>query len=71
MRPCTPTQDAPAPRESAIKPVPHPRRARRGAIADPQAPSHADLRTATLHARAKLRPKRLFSYTGVALLSFG
>ena len=24
MRPCTPTQDAPAPRESAIKPVPHP-----------------------------------------------
>ena len=37
-----------------------PRRARRGAIADPQAPSHADPRTATLHARAKLRPKRLF-----------
>ena len=24
MRPCTPTQYAPAPRESAIKPVPHP-----------------------------------------------
>ena len=24
MRPGTPTQDAPAPRESAIKPVPHP-----------------------------------------------
>ena len=35
------------------------RRARRGAIANPQAPSHADPRTATLHARAKLRP--LFS----------
>ena len=36
------------------------RRARRGAIANPQAPSHTDPRTATLHARAKLRPKRLF-----------
>ena len=24
MRPCTPTQDAPAPRESAFKSIPHP-----------------------------------------------
>ena len=30
MRPCTPTQDAPAPRESAIKPVPHPAAPRAG-----------------------------------------
>ena len=37
-----------------------PRRARREAIANPQASSHADPRTATLHACAKLRPKRLF-----------
>ena len=38
-----------------------PRRARRKAIANPQAPSRADPRTATLHVRAKLRPKRFFS----------
>ena len=39
-----------------------PRRARRGAIANPQAPSHADPRTATLHVCAKLRPKAVFSF---------
>ena len=37
-----------------------PRRARRTVLANPQAPSHADPRTATLHACAKLRPKRSF-----------
>ena len=30
-------------------------------LATPQAPSYADPRTATLHARAKLRPKAIFS----------
>ena len=39
---------------------PAPRRARSPVLANPQAPSHADPRTATLHACAKLRPKRLF-----------
>ena len=39
-----------------------PRRARREAIANPQASSHADPRTATLHACAKLRPKAFFSF---------
>ena len=37
-----------------------PCRARRTVLANPQAPSHADPRTATLHACAKLRPKRSF-----------
>ena len=37
-----------------------PRRARSPVLTNTQAPSHADPRTATLHARAKLRPKRLF-----------
>ena len=36
------------------------RRARRDAIVNLQAPSHTAPRTATLHARAKLRPKALF-----------
>ena len=39
-----------------------PCRARRPSIANTQAPSHADPRTATLHARAKLRPKAVFSF---------
>ena len=39
-----------------------PRRVRRRAIANTQAPSHADPPTATLHARAKLRPKAVFSF---------
>ena len=60
MRPCTPTQDAPAPRESAPQIFASPRRARQPSAENTQAPSHADPRTATLHARAKLRPKRLF-----------
>ena len=38
-----------------------PRRARRKVLANPQAPSHADPRSATLHECAKLRPKRFFS----------
>ena len=39
-----------------------PRRARSLVIANTQAPSHADPRTATLHACAKLRPKAVFSF---------
>ena len=38
-----------------------PCRARSPVLANTQAPSHADPRTATLHARAKLRPKAIFS----------
>ena len=60
MRPCTPLTFTPAPRESAFKPVPHPRRARREVIANPQAPSLVNSRTATLHGRAKLRLKSVF-----------
>ncbi len=37
-----------------------PRRARREVIANPQAPSLVNSRTATLHGRAKLRPKAFF-----------
>ena len=58
--PCTLTQGAPAPRESATQIFASLRRARRPSAENTQAPSHADPRTATLHARAKLRPKRLF-----------
>ena len=39
-----------------------PRRARRPSIANTQALSHADSRTATLHGCAKLRPKAFFSF---------
>ena len=62
MRPCTPLTSASTPRESAFKPVPHPRRARWPVLANTQAPSHANPRTATLHARAELRPKAFFSF---------
>ena len=58
--PCTPTQDIPAPRESAPQIFASPRRARQPSAENTQAPSHADPRTATLHDRAKLRPKALF-----------
>ena len=62
MRPCTPLTSAPAPRESAVQACTAPRRARRPVLANTQAPSHADPRTATLHARAELRPKAFFSF---------
>ena len=39
-----------------------PRRARSPVLTNTQAPSHADPRTATLHACAKLRPKAVFSF---------
>ena len=58
--PCTPTQDIPAPRESATQIFASLRRARRPSAENTQAPSHADPRTATLHERAKLLPKALF-----------
>ena len=47
-----------------------PRRARRNAISNTQAPPHADPRTATLHVRAKLRPNASFSSTGRGAFSF-
>ena len=47
-----------------------PRRARRSAISNTQAPPHADPRTATLHVRAKLRPSAFFSSTGRGVFSF-
>ena len=60
MRPCTPifvgTRAAGIRHQACTAP----RRARSPILATPQAPSHVDPRTATLRARAKLRPKRLF-----------
>ena len=60
MRPCTPifvgTRAAGIRHQACTAP----RRVRRQILTTPQAPPHVDPRTATLHARAKLRPKRLF-----------
>ena len=62
MRPCTPITSAPAPRESAFKFRTASRRARREAIANTQAPSHADPRTARRHEGAGARQKAFFSF---------
>ena len=70
MRPCTPTQDAPAPRESAIKPVPH-----------PAAPVGRSSQTRRHHLSStpvqqlctdvqSCGQKRFFSYTGRGAFSF-
>ena len=60
MRPCTPTQDAPAPRESAIKPVPHPA----APVGEPSQTRRHHLTPTPVQQLctrgAKLRPKRLF-----------
>ena len=60
MRPCTPTQDAPAPRESAIKPVPHPA----APVGEPSQTRRHHLTPTPVQQHctrgAKLRPKRLF-----------
>ena len=60
MHPCTPILVGTRAAGISCQVYTVPRRARRRAIANPQAPSHADPRTETLHVRAKLRPKRLF-----------
>ena len=71
MRPCTPTQDAPAPRESAFKPVPH-----------PAAPVGRSSQTRRHHLSStpvqqlctdvqSCDQKRFFSYTGRGAFSFG
>ena len=68
MRPCTPTQDVPAPRESAFKSIPHPaapvgepsqtrRQAKIGACTDPPTP------VARRHERAGARLSGLFFWT--------
>ena len=70
MRPCTPTQDAPAPRESAFKPVPH-----------PAAPVGRSSQTRRHHLSStpvqqlctdvqSCDQKRFFSYTGRGAFSF-
>ena len=60
MRPCTPTQGAPAPRESAIKPVPHPA----APVGEPSQTRRHHLTPTPVQQLctrgAKLRPKRLF-----------
>ena len=61
MRPCSPIFVVTRAAGIRCQVFAAPRRARRGAIANPQALSHADPRTATLHECAKLRPKRFFS----------
>ena len=71
MRPCTPTQDAPAPRESAIKPVPHPAapvggpsQTRRYPLAPPPYSNFApEVQSCGQSA--------FFSYTGRGAFSFG
>ena len=62
MRPCTPTQDAPAPRESAIKPVPHPA----APVGEPSQTRRHHLTPTPVQQLctrgAKLRPKAFFSF---------
>ena len=58
MRPCTPTQDAP--RRGNQPPSLH--RARSPVLANTQAPSHADPRTARRHEGAGARQKAFFSF---------
>ena len=70
MRPCTPLTSASTPRESAFKPVPHPAAPVAPVLANTQAPFHANPRTATLHARAELRPKAFFSFGPCTARSF-
>ena len=70
MRPCTPTQDAPAPRESAFKSIPH-----------PAAPVGKSSQTRRHHLTPtpvqqlctnvqSCGQKRFFSYTGRGAFSF-
>ena len=71
MRPCTPifvgTRAAGIRHQACTAP----RRARREALANPQAPSHAAPRTATLHQRCKVATKSvLFFWTVHGPFSF-
>ena len=60
MRPCTPTQGAPAPRESAFKSIPHPA-APVGELSQTRRHHLTPTPVQQLCTRgAKLRPKRLF-----------
>ena len=63
MRPCTPTQDAPAPRESAIKPVPHP-------AAPVGEPSQTRRHHLTPTPVQSCDQSAFFSYTGRGAFSF-
>ena len=70
MRPCTPTQDAPAPRESAIKPVPHPA----APVGEPSQTRRHHLTPTPVqqlctHVQS-CDQKRFFSYTGRGAFSF-
>ena len=70
MRPCTPTQDAPAPRESAFKPVPHPA----APVGEPsQTRRHPLTPTPVQQLCTNVQScgqKRFFSYTGRGAFSF-
>ena len=61
MRPCTPILVRTRAAGIRIQVRTASRRARRGAIVNPQAPSHADPRTARRHEGAGARPKAIFS----------
>ena len=62
MRPCNPILVRTRAAGIRIQVRTAPRRARRGAIVNPQAPSHADPRTARRHEGAGARPKAFFSF---------
>ena len=70
MRPCNPILIRTRAAGIRIQVRTAPRRARRSAISNTQAPPHADPRTATLHVRAMLRPSAFFSSTGRGAFSF-
>ena len=71
MRPCNPILIRTRAAGIRIQVRTAPRRARRGAIANPQAPSHADSRTATLHLWCKVATKSvLFFWTVHGPFSF-
>ena len=62
MRPCTPILVRTRAAGIRIQVRTASRRARRGAIVNPQAPSHADPRTARRHEGAGARQKAFFSF---------
>ena len=69
MRPCTPTQDAPAPRESAIKPVPH----QAAPVGEPSQTRRHHLTPTPVRNFArtcKVAASAFFSYTGRGAFSF-
>ena len=62
MRPCNPILVRTRAAGIRVQVPTAPRRARRGAIANPQAPSHVNSRTARRHEGAGARQKAFFSF---------